>query len=479
MTRRKFAAALGAFAAAWLLPLPVPQRAVAATFAAAVVLWVTEGLPLAVTALLSTSFLVLLGVMPVAKAFQAYGDPVIMLFIGSFLLAKAMEVSRLDRRLSFLLLRYPWATRTPARLMLSMGATAAVISMFVSNTAVAAMLLPIGVGLLAALGVQTRGAPYAVGLLLMLTWGASIGGVGTIVGTPPNLIVLSHIFQVTGRRIGFLEWMVFGIPIMVTMLAGCWVLLRLLYGRRSPSAAQTSEVAAAELRTMGPLRPTERNTMIAFFITLALWLLPGALDLLWGSQHRLTVLVSTRLDAPVAALLGASLLFLLPARGAEEGRALTWQQAVTIDWGTVLLFGGGIALGRAMFESGLAATVGRAAAVLAGSGSLWAVTAISTALAIFMSELASNTASAATIVPLAIGLAQGAGVSPIAPALGAGLGASFGFMLPISTPPNAIIYSSGLIPTWQMVRTGIIIDALGFVVVMLWLWVLLPLLGLV
>ena len=217
MTLRKFAAALGAFAAAWLLPLPVPQRAVAATFAAAVVLWVTEGLPLAVTALLSTSFLVLLGVMPVAKAFQAYGDPVIMLFIGSFLLAKAMEVSRLDRRLSFLLLRYPWATRTPARLMLSMGATAAVISMFVSNTAVAAMLLPIGVGLLSALGVQTRGAPYAVGLLLMLTWGASIGGVGTIVGTPPNLIVLSHIFQVTGRRIGFLEWMVFGIPIMVTM----------------------------------------------------------------------------------------------------------------------------------------------------------------------------------------------------------------------------------------------------------------------
>jgi len=152
---------------------------------------------------------------------------------------------------------------------------------------------------------------------------------------------------------------------------------------------------------------------------------------------------------------------------------------VTIDWGTVLLFGGGIALGRAMFESGLAATVGRAAAVLAGSGSLWTVTAISTALAIFMSELASNTASAATIVPLAIGLAQGAGVNPIAPALGAGLGASFGFMLPISTPPNAIIYSSGLIPTWQMVRTGIIIDALGFAVVMLWLWLLLPLLGLV
>jgi sodium-dependent dicarboxylate transporter 2/3/5 len=445
VTGRKFAAALAAFGIAWLIPgLPPAQRAVAATFAASVVLWVSEGLPLAVTALLSTALLILLGVVPVEKAFLAYGDPVIILFIGSFVLAKGMEISRLDRRLAFLLLRYRWATRTPARLMLSLGVLSAVISMFVSNTAVAAMLLPIGLGLLAAMGVQVRGAPYAVGVLLMLTWGASVGGVGTIVGTPPNLITLSHIQQAAGRRVGFLEWMTFGVPLMITMLAGCWLLLRFLYGKNPPPAVHTSETAAAELRAMGALAPAERNTMVAFFTTLTLWLLPGALDLILGPLHRLTEFATSRLDAPVAALIGAALLFFLPARGAPEGRTLTWQQAATIDWGTVLLFGGGIALGRAMFDSGLAATVGRAAAAVAGTGSLWAVTAVATVLAIALSELASNTASAATIVPLAIGLALGAGVDPVAPALGAGLGASFGFMLPSARRPMP----SSTVPVW-------------------------------
>jgi sodium-dependent dicarboxylate transporter 2/3/5 len=326
------------------------------------------------------------------------------------------------------------------------------------------------------MGVHDRGAPYATGLLLMVTWGSSVA-VGTIVGTPPNLIAISHLQHTVGMRIGFLEWMAFGIPITFTMLGVCWLVLRLLYGRSAPATSRIAPHAAQVFQRMGPLGAGERNALVAFLTAVTLWVLPGVAELLVGSEHPIAAVLTARLDPAVAALTGAILLFALPSRGDRSG-VLTWKEAAAIDWGTILLFGGGIALGRAIFDSGLAESLGRALARASGAGTVWGITALVTAVAIAFSELASNTASAATTVPLAIGLAVGAGVSPIGPALGAGLGASFGFMLPISTPPNAIVYSSGLIPPGQMMRTGFIIDLAGFAVTMLWLFLILPAIGL-
>jgi solute carrier family 13 (sodium-dependent dicarboxylate transporter), member 2/3/5 len=479
MVRRdylKFALAAGVFAALWFLlaGLDPTQRTVGAVFGAAVTLWISEALPLAVTALISTVLLIILGAAEPRQAFSAYGDPVIMLFIGSFMLAKSMTVSGLDRRLALLLLRYDWATRTPGRVMLSMGVISLTLSLFVSNTAVTAMMLPIGLSVLKVMRADNLERPYATGLLLMLAWGSTVA-VGTLISTPPNLIGHRFIEDKTGLSIGFLEWMMFGMPISILMLFMIWGLLMLTYARQAPSSDHAGEFARRELRGLGSLTARERNTLIAFFVALTLWVSPGLVQMFLGREHEVSVWMNTRITAAVAAVVGASCLFLFRHQGEPT---LSWERAATIDWGTILLFGGGIALGRAMLDSGLAMTAGDALASLTGVQSLWGVTALSTGISTTVSELASNTASATTVVPVAIGLADSAGVDAIAPALGTTLGASLGFMLPISTPPNAIVYSSGLVPPARMMRSGIVLDLIGFGVIMLCLMTILPLMGL-
>jgi sodium-dependent dicarboxylate transporter 2/3/5 len=473
----KAALSLAFAGGAWLLLRGHEPRQAATgfVFALAVALWVTEAVPIAVTALLSTVLLVLLGVVPAKAAFGAYGDEVILLFVGSFVLAKSMSESGLDARLSHWFLRFRWATATPARLLLSLGAVACVISLFVSNTAVTAMMLPIGVSLLAALP-KSEGR-FSIATMLMLTWGSSVA-VGVIVGTPPNLIAAKEIAAQTGRTITFVEWMQFAMPVNVLMLVAAWGVLLLLYGRGAPATSEASRVSSEALARLGPMPPSQRNTMVAFFFALALWMLPDTVAMVLGSGHDWSVWLKERVSPTVAALLAACLLFLLPASDGDEGRTITWRQAVRIDWGTILLFGGGIALGGAMFETGLAESLGTALAASSGIGSLWGITFLCIVLSVVMSELASNTAAATTIVPVAIGLALGAGVNPVPPALGAALGASLGFMLPISTPPNAIVYSSGLVPAREMMKSGIVLDVVGVLVVWGCLRAVLPLMGL-
>ncbi|MEX2243323.1 MAG: DASS family sodium-coupled anion symporter [Fimbriimonadaceae bacterium] len=472
----KFAAALGAFAVASILlrGLEREQALAGSIFALAVVLWITEAVPIAVTALVSTVLLVLLGVASPDTAFGAYGDPVILLFVGSFLLAKSMSESGLDERLSYWLLRYKWATATPRRLLFSLGLVACVLSLFVSNTAVTAMMLPIGVSLLSVISKQSGQSRYGIGMMLMLTWGSSVA-VGVIVGTPPNLIAAKEIAEQTGHTISFVEWMQFAMPVNAVMLFAAWVVLMLMYGRGAPRTDEASELAHDSLVKLGPMTPAQRNTMAAFFLALILWLLPDTTAMFLGPEHAWSAWLKDHVSPTVAALLASCLLFFLPTK---DGRTLTWKQATTIDWGTILLFGGGIALGAAMFETGLAENLGAQLASASDIDTLWGITALCIILASLMSELASNTASATTIVPVAIGLALGADVNPIPPALGAALGASMGFMLPISTPPNAIVYSSGLVPAKEMIKAGLVLDVIGIVVIWLCLRLLLPILGL-
>lgn len=457
--------------------LEYPQQITASIFSAVIVLWITEAIPLAVTALLGATLLVLFGVSDEKKVFSAFGEPTILLFIGSFLLAKGLQVSQLDQRLAYWLLRYPWASKTPKRLLFTLAFITCLISLFVSNTAVTAMMLPIGLSLLGALETKGKESRYAIGMMLILTWASSVA-VGVIVGTPPNLIAYDHIEKVAGVKITFLQWMQFAMPINIVMLLLAWLVLSALYGKDAPSSAHASNLAEEELRKMGRLSMSERNTLIAFAITLFLWLLPDTSAMILGHEAPFPKWTQKHIPPSVASLIGAMLLFLLPTEGTESNRTLSWKQGATIDWGTILLFAGGIALGTAMHDTGLADTLGKAITKLFGIESIWVLTAMTTALAILMSELASNTSAAAAIVPMSIGLAQGAGFSPIPPALGAAIGASFGFMLPISTPPNAIVYSSGLVPVREMMRSGFFFDVAGWIVTVLSLRLILPLMGL-
>ncbi len=462
-------------------PLPGLGRdahLLAAVFAWTVAWWASEALPLAATALLSSALAIVLGLAPARSVLAAYADPVIFLFIGSFMIALAIRSSGLDARFALALLRHDWATRTPLRLLATLGVITCAISLWVSNTATTAIMLPIGVSLLRGLGPagDQRQSPFPTGLLLMLTWASSVA-VGIPVGSPPNLIAIGMIRDLAGRRLTFFDWVAVTMPLTLLMLALCWVILAWRYGGAPLEGAWVRRWVDAERMRLGPWTRAQANVLAVFALVAVLWMLPGAVAMFASPDVALARFFEAHLPESVIALLGAVLLFVLPTDLARGEFTLTWRQAAQIDWGTILLFGGGLALGRLMFDTGLAVAFGRALVGLAGAESLWALTAVAIVAGVVLSEMASNTASASVAVPVMIAVAQSLGVSPVPPALGAALGASFGFMLPVSTPPNAIVYGSGLVPLREMIRSGVILDLAGGLLIWLGLRVLCPLFG--
>jgi sodium-dependent dicarboxylate transporter 2/3/5 len=449
-----------------------------------VIYWITEAIPLPATALLGPLLCVLLGVTELKTAFAPFANPVIFLFVGSFMLAQAMTVHGLDRRVATALLSSPWVGATPFRLMAVTGGFTAALSMWISNTAATAIVFPIAVGLLRGAGAAGPAAGgYPTGLMLIVAYGASVGGIGTLIGTPPNLIGAELIHQQIGVRISFAGWMAFGLPLMLVMLG---VLVPLLYWLHRPGRDVAGQLRArlaagpgGEQSRPGPWSAGERNTAVAFGLAIGLWLMPAALAAVTGDTASPAVRWYERhLPEAAVALLAALLLFVLPVNWAARSFTLTWRDGAAIDWGTILLFGGGLSLGDLMFKTQLSNVIGSGLAGALEVESLWTITAFAIGLGILMSELTSNTASATMIIPVVIAIAQAAGVSPIPPALGACLGASYGFMLPISTPPNAIVYGSGLVPIRRMMRAGVLFDLAGFVVIWAGLRLLCPLLGL-
>ena len=468
--------------------LPPEQRSLAAVLVLVIAFWVTEAIPIPATALLGPALCILLGVSEARDVFRGFANPVIFVFLGSFLLARAMTVNQLDRRVALGILRSRLIGSSPARIRLAVGAAAALLSMWISNTASVAILFPIVVGLSDALErLFARGGPalvragrsYVTGLMLMTAYAATVGGLATPVGSPPNLIGLGMMDTMAGRRIPFFEWMLLGLPMSLALFALLALLMRYLH----PAPSQRLEGLDAALseagRGIAPWGRAQTYTLLAFFCAVGLWVLPGAVALLKGTEDPIYQLLSQRLPEGVVALLAASLLFLLPVSWSPPRGALAWREAVQIDWGTILLFGGGLSLGGLMYSTGLAERLAHGLLGAEGSINLWAFTAAVTLFASLLTETTSNTASASMIIPVVIAVALAAGISPLPPALGATLGASLAFMLPVATPPNAIVYGSGRIRILQMIRAGVLYDLLGVGVVLLLLRILCPLLGLV
>jgi sodium-dependent dicarboxylate transporter 2/3/5 len=471
--RRTVGLVLGPVVLIALLVAPIalasaPHR-LAAILAMMVVLWVTEALPLAVTALIGPVLAVILQVVPARTAFAPFADPIIFLFIGSFMLAEAMFVHGLDRRIAFGALSSRLVGGSAGRILFVYGLVAAGISMWISNTATTAMMFPIGLSIVAHLTEGRESEPqsrdFATAMMLMAAFGASIGGIGTPIGTPPNLIGVGMLSRIAGVQIDFFKWMLLGVPIVIVLFLFLVVYFKwaLLHGLKL-SVGKTDKILD-ELRRLGPLSIGQRNTLIAFGSTVGLWLFPGVLALTSLGETAFGKGFTAAVPESVAAMTGAILLFLLPVSWRARKFTLSWQQAVRIDWGIILLFGGGLTMGELAFSTGLAESMGRGITSWLPGETPVSLTIIFTAVAIVLSETASNTASANMIVPVAIAVSQAAGVSPIAPALGATLGASMGFMMPISTPPNAIVYSSGHVPITQMMRYGVVLDIVGFVVI--------------
>lgn len=482
----------------WLLvpaALPPEGRRLAAILAASAILWMTETLPLPVTALLAAVLCIVFQVAEPKVVLAPFADPIIFLFLGSFMLARAMALHGLDKRIALAFLSNRWIGASPARMLAGLGLITALISMWVSNTATTAMMLPIGVGILHAtwearftggnekIPMSAANWPFATAMMLMIAYAASIGGIGTPVGSPPNLIGLAQIQAGTGIRISFFKWMMLAVPMLAVMGAALFVILFALHPfergakqRLAPDAIRL--YIRREREALGPWTVGQANTVIAFAVAVVMWVTPGFMAAYLGDKHPAVAHYNRVIPEAVAALSAALLLFVLPISLRRGEFTLTWENAVRIDWGTILLFGGGLCLGGLMERTGVSAAMGTALKNATGGSSIWTLTAVAIVVGIILSETTSNTAAATVLVPVIVASAKAAGVSAVPPALGAVLGASYGFMLPVSTPPNAIVYGSGLVPIPRMVKAGVIFDLVGGCIIWLGLRALCPLLGL-
>jgi solute carrier family 13 (sodium-dependent dicarboxylate transporter), member 2/3/5 len=442
-----------------------PPR-LAALMALCVIWWITEALPPAVVAFVAVTGAVVTGLATPRQAFGALGSPLLFLFVGSFFIAEAMKNHGLGERLA----RTIASVATTRRgLLAAVAISAFAMSLVMSNSASTAILLPIVVPIAVATGDRRFGAA----LVLSVAWGASVGGIATPVGTPPNLLGLAAL-RGQGEDVSFVGWMAFGVPIGLAMLAGMLLVLSALLGVRDAPLDRPAEVVRR------PWSPGERSVVIAVVIALIGWISPTVLDLA-APDALITRWVDVHVTEEVAALVAGLSLYVLPGgqSGAVWSRpALTWEEGVRIDWGVIFLFGGGILLGELARHNGLSEEWGRALVDATGASSTWTITALCTGVAILLSETTSNTATATLMAPLSGQLAVAAGAAPIPAILGATLGASFGFMLPISTAPNAMAYATGQVRVIQMVRAGIVFDLVGFVVIVGGLRILCPLLGL-
>jgi sodium-dependent dicarboxylate transporter 2/3/5 len=477
--------------AVYLLPisgLERPAHTLAAVLSWVVVWWISEPIPLPMTAVLGAALAVVLGVAPARSVFAPFADPMIFLFLGSFILAEAMAHHRLDQRFAYGIMSLRWVGNRSGRILFAYGGICAFISMWISNTATCAMMFPIGLGIIRAMSEITArrtGQPAAAGsprfgtaMMLMAAYASSAGGIGTPVGTPPNLIGISLIEKFTQVRIPFFKWMLFAVPLLVVMYFALFGLMYLLHKPEEREVRGGAEFVRAELAKLGGWTRGQKLALFAFATAVVLWTAPGFIALIWGSRSAPAAAYNARVPEAVAAVFAALLLFVLPVDWKKREFAMSWKQAVRIDWGVLLLYGGGIAFGELMIQTKLADAVGHGLLGLSGAKSLWGITLAAIYIAVLVSEAASNTASANMVVPVIIALAMAAGVNPLPPAIGATLGASWGFMLPVSTAPNAMVYGSGLVPITKMIRAGFLFDLVGGLIIWLGLRVLLPLVGL-
>jgi sodium-dependent dicarboxylate transporter 2/3/5 len=473
-----------------LLPIDMEptQQKLAAALLFVIVLWISEAVPIPIGGLMGIVLIVMIGVAPVDDVVAPFGSSTVFVFIGAFIIAQSMLRTGVARRFAFRVLAVPGVGKSSVRTIVAFGFITCALSAFVSNTATVAMLLPTAIAILGTLaniyedkteqsGIDPTRLRVGIALMLMLAYGASVGGLLTPVGSPPNLIGRGLIEEATGERIAFLEWTLAALPICLLMFAALCVILLLLNRPEVRKLEGVEEYVAAERIKLGKLSRKERNTLIAFGVAVTLWIVPGIVAIIAGDESQAYEDVTNRLDEGIVAVLAASLLFLLPTNWDRREFTLTWSEAKDIDWGTILLFGSGIIFGSLLQETGLAETIGKWGADTFGVSSEISITIFAVLLAILISETTSNTASASVVVPIVIPVAQAAGVDPFTPALAATFAASFGFMLPVSTPQNAIVYGSGVVPITQMVRNGFCFDVIGAILIVLGVPIMVGVLG--
>ena len=465
----------------WLMPIAgLSEQAhhLLAIMSLVAIWWITEPVPIPVTSLLGPTLCVVLGIAPIKDAFEQFSNPMIFLFLGGFLLAKGMMVNGLDKRFAYGIMSMKWVGDSPKRIFLAIGLACILCSGWISNTATAAMMFPIALGLLEAIRemmasngkiIDLANYKYATGLMLMTAYACSIGGVMTPIGTPPNIIMIGFVDQLApdAPKISFFQWMIWGTLAMVCYFIFTYFLLWRMFPADVKHIKGAREFIQQSVNSLGKWTRAQKNTIFAFSVAIVLWVSPSVLSIVYGADSEVMKYYDSHFPEAIAAMVGGLLLFFLPVDFKKGEMTLSWKDGIEgIEWGTLLLFGGGLAMGAMMYSTGLSAWLGAGIKEALGQHpSEWFFIGVFCIVALVLSELTSHTASTNLIAPIAIGTALSLGFSPIPVAVGIALSSSLGFMLPVSTPPNAIVYASGYIPITKMMKSGFIIDVVGILVV--------------
>ncbi|MBA2498203.1 MAG: DASS family sodium-coupled anion symporter [Chitinophagaceae bacterium] len=454
----------------YTLPLNLETSAhqVAAIMIFCLIFWITEAVPLSITALMGVSMAVLLGIGDMQTAFTSLGHPIIMLFIGSFLLSRAMTRHGLDKRIALIVLSFPFFQKSVFRVFLGFSLVSFVLSMWISNSVTIAMLLPLMLGVISL--IQTAESPdrnMPAFMLLGIAYSASIGGISTIIGSPPNLIGVQYL-NLEGIQIDFLQWMVLALPISLCMYGFLLFYIRRKLKHCPFNADSIKNYLDQNAGKLKKISKGERNTLFVFVLAVCLWLLPGILNLL--GLHEAYSVLSKYLPESLVAMIAAILLFLLPSDKQFTGTLLS-EDLRMIDWDTILLFGGGLALGTLVIDTGLAIVIGESIANSVSAGNIPLLIFFLIVGILFMTEISSNTAIAITFVPIVIGILTTLQVPMLYPVFGIVLASSFAFMMPVATPPNAIVYGSGMIPLNKMLKAGFWLNIAGALFIFLWMMV--------
>ena len=431
--------------------------------------WSTEAIPVAATAFIPLVSFPLLQVMPVKAVAQSYAHPTIFLFLGAFLLALSVEKWALHRRIALnVLVR----TGTDGRkLILGFMVAGALLSMWMTNTSTAMMLLPIATSVAAMVVERSSDVSdddkraFQVALLLALAYATTIGGMSTIIGTPPNVLLAGFMEETYGIQIAFFDWMLIGLPLALVLLPLGWVVLtRVAFRVDVPASPEVADVIHSMREEMGAMTSPQRRVGLLFLTVVALWMARKWLNEVPGLEGLS--------DAGIV-MAAALLLFVIPSGNGSPARLMQWDDVARLPWGVLILFGGGLALAAQVSGSGLAVWLGESLLPVAGLGTLVLVAAAA-GLVVFLTELTSNLATAATFLPVVAAIAAQSGIEPLVLCVPVTLAASCAFMLPVATPPNAIVFSSGALTIPQMIRAGILMNIIAMMTLTLLAVILVP-----
>ena len=424
--------------------------------------WSTEAIPVAATAFIPLVAFPLLQVMPVRAVAQSYAHPTIFLFMGAFVLALAVEKWSLHRRIALTVLS---RTGTDGRkLILGFMVASALLSMWMTNTSTAMMLLPIAASVAATVAEKAVGVSveekrrFQVALLLALAYATTIGGMSTIIGTPPNVMLAGFIEETYGLQIAFFDWMLIGLPLALVLLPLGWVVLtRVVFRVDIPASPEATNVISGMRREMGAMKSSERRVGLLFLSVVLLWMSRKWLNKVSGLEGLS--------DAGIV-MAAALLLFVIPSKRGYATRLMEWEDVARLPWGVLILFGGGLALAAQVSSSGLAVWLGESLLPVANLGTLVLIVAAA-GLVVFLTELTSNLATTATFLPVIAAIAAQSGIEPLILCVPVTLAASCAFMLPVATPPNAIVFSSGVLTIPEMVRAGFVMNLVALMVLTL------------